>query len=117
LVSLIASIASIVLLVICLILIAQVRTLKSQMDAFASEWRQEMIDLIKYATTLAHDATTTASETKELLEEHTSDVQAIDRMTKTVVQTIGYPFVSAGRFRLAVRRGRKVFKDRREGLS
>jgi len=117
LVSLIASIASIVLLVICLILVAQVRTLRSQMDTFASEWRQEMIDLIRYASTLAHDATTTASETKELLEERASDVQALDRMTKTVVHTIGYPFISIGRLRLAVRRGRNVFRDRREGYS
>ncbi|WP_298208655.1 DUF948 domain-containing protein [Ferrimicrobium sp.] len=116
-ISLIASIASIVLLVICLVLIAQVRTLRSQMDAFASEWRQEMIDLIRYASSLAHEATTTASETKELLEEHASDVQSIDRMTKTVVNTIGYPFVSMGRLRLAVRRGRKVFRDRREGYN
>ncbi|MHB1521806.1 MAG: hypothetical protein ACYCWN_10935 [Ferrimicrobium sp.] len=115
-VSLIASIASLVLLIVCLILIAQVMTLKSQMDAFASQWRHEMVELIRYASTIASEATTTASETKELLEERASDIQAIDRMTKTVVHTIGYPFVSVGRLRLAVRRGRKVFRDRREGV-
>lgn len=116
-VSLIASIASLVLLIVSLIVLAQVRTLRAQMDEFASQWRHEMIELIRYATTVAHEATSTASETRELLEERATDVQAIDRMTKTVLNTVGYPFVSVGRLRLAVRRGRRVFHDRREGIS
>ena len=114
--SLVVDLVSLVVLVISLIVLAQVRTLKAQMDRFANEWRTEMVELVKYTTNLANDASESATSAKELIEERASDVEAIDKVTRGLVGAVSLPFVSAGRVRLGYKRARGVFRARREGI-
>ena len=113
--SLLVLLASVVVLVIALVLLGQVRTMRAQMESFASQWREEMVTIVRRAGELADQTEGRVQEARELLEEQRSDIEAADLATRSVIRTVSYPFVAASRFKLGVRRAREVFQARREG--
>ncbi len=113
--SLLLLLASAVILVVAVVMLNQIRTLRAQMESFASQWREEMVTIVKEAEKIADTTENRVKQARELLEEQRSDIEAVDLATRSVIRTVGYPFVAANRFRLGIRRAWEVFQARREG--
>ncbi|MHB8189412.1 MAG: hypothetical protein ACYDHP_03085 [Ferrimicrobium sp.] len=113
--------ALIVLAVACIVLVlasvqlVQVIGLRRQMDAFATQWRQEMVGLVRFATEVAERAGNEVARVEDLVEESEADLRAREVMTHSVLQAVAFPFVSVGRVRLGYQRAKAVFVARREG--
>lgn len=115
--SLIVLVAALLLLVVAALLVVQLRTVVRQLEAIAGDWRREVVELVREAAGLAETARAEAAGARTLLEERTTDVEALDRVTRGLLETITFPVASLGRLRLGVRRAKEVFGQRRDGTA
>ncbi len=110
-----ALVLAIIAMVASFVLVAQILTLKHQMDRFAGEWREEMIEIVRKAAQVAQGAEVELATTRDLVDLQRSDLLAADRATRSVLKTVAWPFLVAGRLRLGIRRSKEVFTLRRRG--
>lgn len=102
---------AVVVLVMAVAGLWQVSVLRRQMEAFATEWREEMVRLVREAATLLEEAAVAQQRARDLVEEAEADVDGLDWAVRAVVE----PARSVKRLGLGVRRAREVFQARRGG--
>ena len=89
----------------------QVTMLRRQMEAFATQWREEMVHMVRTSTQLVEEASAAQRRARDLVEEAEADVDGLDWAVRAVVE----PVRSVRRVQLGVRRARAVFRERRGG--
>lgn len=107
----IALVLAVVVAVLLVLGLWQVSMLRRQMEAFASEWREEMVRMVRTSTQLVEEASAAQRRARDLVEEAEADVDGLDWALRAVVE----PARSVRRLGLGVRRARAVFRERRGG--
>jgi hypothetical protein len=105
----VALVAAVVVLVLGIVVLWQASVLRRQMEAFATEWREEMVRMVREAAALVEASAAAQRRAADLVAEAEADVEGLD----WAVRALAEPVRSVRRLGLGVRRARSVFVGRR----